>query len=488
MNWRALLIATLLLCAGAAAATAPPRETRGYYLIPTRVQTWDLAQWKDAFDCFAEDGANTVVFWVAGGFRSKRYPETWQYNRDHLNVRQDFVRELIDYAHTKNIRVLLGLSPFAYDGVNQYPATHPETRAKNADGSPIGEGGIFSIGYALCPAVESSQRFMLDYATEMLDDFYPNADGLFIESTDYGRCQCERCKSHYYEDEFRFTRAISDHLWAGKPDATVVVYPHYFVAGDIGGAGVKGVGGGQAPDRRFTLFFTPHSADADAPQNRALIAQARESWYWDMAPIFGGPAQVCDGARTARRLGARYVPTFEAFAYRLNRPEFRGGEFLLGHPLRPCGLEWLPPDRHHYRDPLIRLNRLAYREFTRDPGMEDEPFRQVVRKELFGRSARPEAVDDLYFLVDTVLGDRQSSFAFASPIVMPRRLEAKAKAEKWPRERVDSYKAKVEASRRIEQRYRASGNPVERQMHDIAAYVVKQWDEPSRDSKDDPEP
>jgi hypothetical protein len=311
----------------------------------------------------------------------------------------------------------------------------------------------------------------------MLDDFYPNADGLFIESTDYGRCQCERCGSHYYEEEFRFTRAISDHLWARKPDATVVVYPHYFVAGDIGGAGVKGVGGGQALDPRFTLFFTPHSADANAPQNRALTAQARESWYWDTAPIFGGPAQVRDGARIARRLGARYVPTFEAFAYPLNRPEFTGGEFLLGHRLRPCGLEWLPPDRHHYRDPLVRLNRLACREFTRDADLDDDAFRRIARKEIFGPGARPEAVDDLYFLVDTVLGDRQSSFAFASPIVMPRRLEAKASVEKWPRERVNAYRPKVEALRRIGQRYRTSGGPVERQMHEIAAYIVRQWDD-----------
>ena len=67
---------------------------RGYYLIPCRVQTWDLQKWKESLDCFAADGANTVIFWMAGGFRSVRYPETWQYNADHLNVRQDFVREL----------------------------------------------------------------------------------------------------------------------------------------------------------------------------------------------------------------------------------------------------------------------------------------------------------------------------------------------------------------------------------------------------------
>jgi len=196
-----------------------------------------------------------------------------------------------------------------------------------------------------------------------------------------------------------------------------------------------------------------------------------------MAPIFGGPRQIREGARKARRVGAYYLPTLEGFAYRLSRPEFSGSEFLVGHQLRPCGLEWLPPDRHHYRDPLIRLNRLAYREFTRNPDLDDAAFRQVVRRDVFGATARAESVEDLYFLVDTVLGDRQSSFWFASPIIMPARLAAKAKAEKWPQARVDGYRAKVEALRRMAERYRSSTDPVERQMREIALYVVRQWDD-----------
>jgi hypothetical protein len=450
---------------------------RGYYLIPCRVQTWDLDQWKAAMDCFAEDGANTVVFWMAGAFRSKKFPETWQHNREHLNVRQDFVRELIDYARSKGIRMLLGLSPFAYDGVNQYPSQHPATRAKNADGSPIAEGGIFSFGHSLCPAVEESQRFMLDYAKEMIDDFYPNADGLFLESTDYGRCQCERCKTHYYEDEFRFVRAISDHVWKTRPNAPIIVYPHYFVNGGIQAQTTHGIGGGQTLDPRWTLFFTPHSADPNRPENRDLIGRARQSLYWDTAAIWGGPWQIRAGAQAARKLGASYFPSLEGYAYRATRREYDGEAFIVGRQLKPCGLEWLADGQHHYRDPLIRLNRLAYREFTRNPDLDDSTFKQIARKELFGAAAKPEAVEDLFYLVNTVLADRQSSFFFASPIVIPPRLEAKAKAENWPPSRIAEYQAKVALLRQLASRYATSTDPTECEMRRIAAFIVQQWDD-----------
>lgn len=287
---------------------------RGYYLLPCRTQSWDLTQWKASLDAFAADGANTIVFWMPGAFRSVRYPETWQYNRDHLNVKKDFVRELINYAHSQGLKILLGFSPFAYDGINQYPFRHPGTRGKKADGTPLDLGGMFSYGYSLCPAAEETQCFMLDYVKEMGDDFYPNADGLFIESSDYGRCQCAHCQKHYYQDEFRFVRTISDHFWKTRPGATIVVYPHYFATKQLNSETVKGAGGGQEYDPRWTLFFTPHSANPGAQEYRELMAQARQIWYWDTALIWGNPAQIRQSAQLARQLGASYMPTLEGYA------------------------------------------------------------------------------------------------------------------------------------------------------------------------------
>src|SRR5438309_6006292 len=117
-----------------------------------RMPVMGLPEWKEAIDCFAEDDINVLILWTAGGFRSKKFPITWQYNQDHANVRNDFARELIDYAHTKNIKVLLGFTPFGYDGVNRYPLEHPELKAVGKDGKPVAPFGIGCWGYNLCPS------------------------------------------------------------------------------------------------------------------------------------------------------------------------------------------------------------------------------------------------------------------------------------------------------------------------------------------------
>src|SRR5260370_917341 len=70
---------------------------RGYYLTFMRMPVMGLPEWKAAVDCFAEDQANVLVLWMAGGFRSRKFPITWKYNEEHANVHADFVRDLIDY-------------------------------------------------------------------------------------------------------------------------------------------------------------------------------------------------------------------------------------------------------------------------------------------------------------------------------------------------------------------------------------------------------
>src|SRR5688572_8060546 len=217
-----LWITTLSVAAG------EPFELRGYYLTFMRMPVMGLPEWKRAVDCFAEDDINTLVLWMPGGFRSRKFPITWRYNEAHANVREDFARDLIDYAHTRKIRVLLGFTPFGYDGINQFPLEHPALKAKKADGSPVDKFGIHCWGWSLCPAQPESQRLMREYLHEMIFDFYPNADGLLVESSDYNVCQCTQCGPRHYEHEFALVRWISDELWKAKPDASILVYPHYF--------------------------------------------------------------------------------------------------------------------------------------------------------------------------------------------------------------------------------------------------------------------
>ncbi len=146
---------------------APVFAQRGYYVLPCRTPTLGYEACRDMVDCMADDQANTVILWIAGGFRSKKFPVTWQYNADHANVRHDFIGRLIRHAHQRGVKCLLGFTPFGYDGVNQYPREHPERKAIGLDGKPVAEFGIHCWGWNLCPAKAESQRFMIEYAREM---------------------------------------------------------------------------------------------------------------------------------------------------------------------------------------------------------------------------------------------------------------------------------------------------------------------------------
>src|SRR5688500_15352202 len=130
---RVSMTALLTLLAWVSCASAEelksPFRIRGYYLTFTRMPTLDRSDWIEIVDRVRADGGNTLILWTAGGFPSQRFPETWEHNADHENIRHDFVRDLIDDAHAKGIRVLLGFTPFGYDGVNRMSLSRPEWKA-----------------------------------------------------------------------------------------------------------------------------------------------------------------------------------------------------------------------------------------------------------------------------------------------------------------------------------------------------------------------
>ena len=61
---------------------SPQIAIRGYYFTFCRMPTFGFETWKEIFDRIHQDGGNQVLLWMGGGFRSKKFPVTWQYNRD----------------------------------------------------------------------------------------------------------------------------------------------------------------------------------------------------------------------------------------------------------------------------------------------------------------------------------------------------------------------------------------------------------------------
>ena len=107
-----------------------PFAQRGYYITFMRMPTYDLADWKRIVDGIHDDGGNTLLLWVGGAFRSEKYPITWRYNAEHENVRKDFVRDLIDHAHTQG-----------HQGAARLHAVRLRRREPVPAGAPGTEGG-----------------------------------------------------------------------------------------------------------------------------------------------------------------------------------------------------------------------------------------------------------------------------------------------------------------------------------------------------------
>jgi hypothetical protein len=436
--------------------------TRGYYMTFMRMPTFGLPQWKQMIDCISDDGGNTLLLWTAGAFRSRKFPITWEYNRSHKNVEADFVRELIDYAHTKSIKVLLCFTPFAYDGVNQYPLEHPELKATQKDGQPAHFWGMHSWGYNLCPSKPAAQQFLLEYVREMFFDFYPKADGLMIESSDYAICYCSDCREKYFDREFQFVRQISDEVWRAKPNATIMVYPHYFSSRKVPGFDVAGA---QQPfDSRWTLFFTPHSAHIETN----LIARAKASIYSNEGLTLGTPKKIRDAAQLAQRNKLTgLIPSLEPFSCPAGPPNNRGPL------LKPFHFEWLKEGEMPLNELLMKVNRIAYREYTRDPRLTEEAFRDALGNEIFGAKAGPQAVADLLYVQESWFFE--ADWFTPGMLLTPQRVKDRAAKEKWKPERIEGYRQRIERLRSISERYSSSRNISEQELRRICDFVVQKW-------------
>jgi hypothetical protein len=451
------------------AAAKPTLAQRGYYLCFMRMPTFGLAVWREILDDAAADGANTIILWMGGAFRSKKFPITWQWAKEHENVKADFVRELIAHAHRRGVKVLLGFTPFGYDGVNQLPLEKPELKAVGQDGKPVREFGIGCWGWNLCPAKAESQRFMREYARELAFEFYPEADGLFIESSDYAICHCAECGPKFFDHEFAFVRDLSHEVWARKPDATVVVYPHYFSGAKLRFSFAEATAAKQPFDPRWTLFFTPHSAALEP----ALITQARGAWWWNEAPCRFDVANIRAGVRKARDANCTgYVPSLECYSYVVPKTEF-GEPWLVGRRQIPFGFGWLKDGANPYRELPVRAIRLVFRELTANPDLPDAELRARLGRELFGPGWQPAQVDDLFFLFEVFNTDRDWSVpgALTTPGLVRNRAE-RDQLDAKKRARLRDQLGRVRA---IAARHRDAATGGAKELYRIARWLSDQW-------------
>ena len=463
------LLGSVALCPSGYASPTPLFSERGYYLLPCRTPTFGYEVYRDLFDDLAQDGVNTVILWLGGGFRSKKFPITWQYNAEHKNVKNEYFRRLIRHAHRRGIRCLLGFTPFGYDGVNQYPKKHPELKAVGPNGQPVGEFGIHCWGWNLCPAQSESQRFMLEYIREMAFEFYPEADGLFIESSDYAICHCPACGPKHFDHEFKFVRTISNETWARNPQATIVVYPHYFSGVKLKFSFTEATATKQPFDSRWTLFFTPHSAALEP----GLIAHAKGSWWWNEAPSRFDVSKIRAGARQARAaLCSGYIPSLECYSYVQTHEEF-GEPWLKGKRQKPFGFGWLKEGDSPYRELPVRVARIAYREYVSNPDLSDDAFIAVLGRELFGSHWQPVQVENALEICRVFGTDRD--WSVPAPLTCPGLVAARRQAGRLEAKKRDFLRGQLTRVQTIADRHRTATSPAGQELARIAEWLCRQW-------------
>ena len=415
---------------------------RGYYVIPSRNQFWGLSEWKRYIDCAHEDDCNLIVLWIAGSFPSRKYPETWSYNRAHRNIQENFYPALIDYAHSKGIRVVLGFTPYAYDGVASYASKHPELAGRNPDGSIYKTQGIHDVAMMLCPNHSEARQFMLDYVREMVFDFHPNADGLFVESSDYGHCQCESCQTNYVKREWDFVQQISDEVWQTNSDATIVIYPLYFQSGVA------------EPNSRFTLQFTPHSAHITPD----VLGINCDKLYWE-GFSFSSINVVARGARVAYENDLDgYIVAMETFGY---TQELNGR--LVKY--EPFDVPWSTAE-FPMEDLVPRFLRFSYRFYSQNPNATEQDYRAAISRHFFGEENEKGAEDLVY--VCSVLQEDFQHFGRRSSLVHPEDFDFQYPPDKRP-EAYARYKDVLKKMEMIAEKH------CSHELGHIARWIIDKW-------------
>jgi hypothetical protein len=288
-----------------------------------------------------------------------------------------------------------------------------------------------------------------------------------IESSDYAICYCPDCREKYFDREFQFVGQISEEIWRAKPNATILVYPHYFSTRKVPGFDVPGAQ--QTFDPRWTLFFTPHSAHIETN----LIAKAKTSIYSD-ALTLGTPSRIRDGVRLTRKYHLTgYAPSLEPMSCPSGPPN------NPGPLLKPFHFEWLKDAQMPLNELPIRVNRIAYREYTRNPDLTDEQFHKALGREVFGADSATQKVRDLLDLQESWFAE--VDWFTPGIYVAPHRLKDRATREKWSAGQLKPYRERIDLLRAIAQRCSESSHPAEREMKRIADLLVKKWNDTFRE-------
>lgn len=168
-----------------------------------------------------------------------------------------------------------------------------------------------------------------------------------------------------------------------------------------------------------------------------------------------------------------YVPSLEAYSFVPTEAE-EGQAWLKGRRQVPLGFGWLKEGDPPYDELPMRVNRIAYREFSRNPDLKFDQFKEKLGREVFGNASPPQLVEDLLEL--QAVFARERTWCQPSPLVCPERVRAMKAQGRLSPEKWNEYKAALAKLRAMEERHREARSEGERELLQLARWVLRQWE------------
>ena len=330
-----------------------------------------------------------IYFWVSGHFPSKLYPQT--YKRDYkfgdtpkIHTTKDSrigtiedLKNIIDSAHQKGMKIYLGGAFGGWVGSMYLTNMEPET-LKVGPQEP-----------SLCPSNKKAHAAMVNSFVEIFNAL-PEADGLFIESTDeFGECKCADCSrkldelgsKQFGQSQLDLCEEIMKEIWRDHPHARLC----YTI--------------GYAEHKSDVLYYQRIKKMSQDPRYEWM--EARQSWtfpgstgeplptadfsdhvmHWKQYYYKSIPELVTDAQRAQKERCYGLIVSFE--------PGYATGSFYTDIPF--------PTDILPYA-----LTGFAYREVTWGTGITTDRMLELTQARFFGKDAPPGLSKDLWALRDII--------------------------------------------------------------------------------------
>ncbi len=185
----------------------------GYSRVGFDSQLWNYDDWKEFIDICSDFKINQINMCMYGywPFKFEEFPETtlsnyplkiwnkenktWiEINYNHPNIVNEFLPDLIKYAHKRFIRI------FAYIGLNSYNGGYSNVY-KDRRAVPPSEKYYNNFDF-LCLSDERNVDYLKKSIKRIVEIGF---DGIIFEESEenYWYCNCEKCKERYLKKTSR---------------------------------------------------------------------------------------------------------------------------------------------------------------------------------------------------------------------------------------------------------------------------------------------